>query len=174
MESKHRTQSLRPHTGQQKTYIAIAVIALLLIVALVLLIIGHKRGYTPPEFDENAKVGVPSPDEGFLYDTVATDFGYQFRIAANLYQQEDATVKAFFTNPAENEVYLMCEITSEESGEVLYKSGALRPGEYVESISPCSKFANEAMNVVVKVYAFEPGTWYSAGTTSISAVLQAW
>jgi hypothetical protein len=145
-----------------------------MLAAAVFLLLRSNKGYTPPKFDSSAQAGVPSPDESFYYDTLSTDFGYQFSFAANLYQQEDRSVKVYFTNPAKNSVNLMCEISSDATGKVLYQSGVIRPGEYVESLSPKGRFANEKMDITLTVYAFEPDTWHSAGTSTVTTVLQPW
>ena len=174
MKSNYRSQNLKVQTGKRQVYLFVGVTALLVAIALILLVAGIRKGYRPPDFDTNAKQGTPSPDEGYLYDTVETNFGYKFGIAANLYQQEDGSVNAFFTNPSSNTVNLVCEISSKESGDILYKTGVIRPGEYVASISRFRTFANEVIPINITVYAFESDTWYSAGTTSISTILQAW
>jgi hypothetical protein len=145
-----------------------------MLAAAVFLFLRANKGYTPPAFDSSAQPGVPVPDAGFYYDTLSSDFGYQFSFAANLYQQEDRSVKVYFTNPAENSVNLMCEITSDATGKVLYRSGVIRPGEYVESLSPKGRFANEKMDITLTVYAFEKDTWHSAGSSTVSTVLQPW
>ena len=174
MKSSYRSQNLKVQTGKKRIYLFAGVAALLAVIALILLVAGIRKGYRPPSFDANTSQGTPSPDEGYLYDTVTTNFGYEFGIAANLYKQEDGSVNAFFTNPSSNTVNLVCEISSDESGDILYKTGAIRPGEYVASIPRLRTFANEAAAITVTIYAFEPETWYSAGTTSISTILQAW
>ena len=130
--------------------------------------------YTPPKFEINAFAGTPTPEEGFLYNEVESGFGYKFSIASNLYQQEDRSLKAYFTNPSVNDVNLMCEVRTADDDELLYESGLLHPGEYVETLNPKGEFENIKYDVNVKVYAFESETYQSAGTTTLNLVLQPW
>lgn len=169
-----RTQNLSPQMGKKKRKIAIIISIILFLIAIAIVIITSQIKYRPPKFDENALTGVPSPDESFLYDTVKSDFGYSFGIAANLYQQEDRSCKIFLTNPKKSNVYLMCEIADQSTDEVLYESGVIKPGEYIEAVQSVSKFANEAKKVSVKVHAFEKDSWVSAGTTELDMMLQPW
>ena len=56
----------------------------------------------------------------------------------------------------------MCTIADDE-GNVLYKSGLLRPGEYINTLEPLSKISDEFVNATVEMLAFEPETYYSKG-----------
>ncbi len=130
--------------------------------------------YEPPKFEVHAFAGTPTPDKGFLYDEVESGFGYKFSIASNLYQQKDRTLKVFFTNPSANKVNLMCEVRKADDDELLYDCGLLHPGEYIETLDPRGSFDNTKYDVNVKVYAFEPDSYQSAGTTTLKLVLQPW
>lgn len=130
--------------------------------------------YMPPAPEKDAKEGIPVVKEGYLYRTVASDFGYSFSLAANLYQRNDGSVSVFLTNPVENEVCILCEIRDTETKQLYYKSGLLSPGEFVENLKPKSVPANELHNVTVAVYAYEPETYLSAGTTELKLALQPW
>ena len=79
----------------------------------------------------------------------------------------------YLTNPESNECIIMAEMT-DEAGNVLYRSGALRPGEYVERLYPLLELENVAIPIQMKVYAFEPETWYSLGTIALNNTLQPW
>ena len=130
--------------------------------------------YEPPKFEINASAGTPTPEEDFLFDEVESGFGYKFSIASNLYQQKDRTLKVSFTNPSTNNVNLMCEVRTVDDDEVLYESGLLHPGEYIETLNPKDEFENIKYDVNVKIYAFEPETYQSDGTTTLNLVLQPW
>lgn len=130
--------------------------------------------YEPPKFEANASAGTPTPEEGFLYGEVDSGFGYRFWIASNLYQQEDRKLKVFLSNPSENKVNIMCEVRKADDDELLYESGLIRPGEYVESLDPKDEFENIKYDVNVKIHAFEPETYHSAGSTTLKLVLQPW
>jgi hypothetical protein len=153
--------------------IAAAVLALAVSAAALFLFLPEKlRPYEPPPFETQAARGTPSPGENFGYSQISDRRGiFIVRIASVLYQQEDGSLKIFFTNPLENDVYLLCDIKTAK-GDVLYKSGLLRPGEYLESVYPVTEIKNEAVNVEVNVYALNPEDFTSEGTISMDNILQ--
>ena len=69
---------------------------------------------------------------------------------------------------------LMCEVRTRDDGEVLYESGLLHPGEYIESLEPKGEFENTKYDIEVLVRAFESETYHSAGETTLKLVLQPW
>lgn len=174
MATIQRTQELQSHTGDKRKIIALSIVGAFGLIAILLIIIGLSKSYKPPKFEANATTGIPAPEEGYLYGTIETDYGYSFALAANLYQQEDQSLNIYFTNPSRNDIYLMCEVIDKQSEKTLYKSGLVQPGEYVASLTPQNEFSNVAIPVTVKIYAFEKDTWYSAGSSIIDGILQAW
>lgn len=93
--------------------------------------------------------------------------------AGTIYQQADGALELYLTSPEENEAYLLCEVTDIE-GKTLYRSGLLRPGEYVERLDSLTALENKAIEIAVNIYAFEPETFYSIGTVTLKNVLQAY
>ena len=170
-ESRQVYQSVM---GKKKNRILLIVIIFILFLSILALGAGLYIKYSPPELEPMAVKGTPEVSEGYLYDTVQTDFDYIFVMAANLYRQEDGSVNIYLTNPEQNEVSIMCEIMDAVDGTVYYKSGRLLPGEYVENLKPQIDFSNTPHDIKVKVYAFEQDTYLSAGTTELKLVLQAW
>ena len=172
-----RKQNLRSVTGKKKRYVMIACIAVMLVLAAVLIIYAathEKKSFHQPEMDSHAVEGTPQPDSGFLYGEVPTKYAYHFSMAANLYMQPDQSVYVYFTNASENTELLRCEITDAKSEKVLYESGVIKPGTYIEKLSPTVDLDNTARDITVKVYAYKDGSWYSAGTTIMIMKLQPW
>ena len=168
-----REQPTRIKTGAVKNRAAIitsAVITLAL-AGIILFLVQYEPPYKPPAFEVGAVTGTPSPPESFGYNSVDAAGKFEFMLAGTFYQQEDASLRIYFNNPPQNEVYLMCEVT-DSGGATLYKSGLLRPGEYVESLKPARRLENAATPVEVNVYAFEPDTYYSTGTVVLKNTLQ--
>ena len=151
-----------------------AVIAVIILAILAVVIYGINIKYRPPEHEAHATSGKPEVDESFLYRTIESDFGYSFAMAANLYRQEDGSVRIFLTNPSENDFYLMCEVYDMDTAELYYKSGLLSPGEYVDSLKPEGDFENVFHNISVKVYALDMEDYTSEGTTELNLALQPW
>jgi hypothetical protein len=139
--------------------------------ASVVFIFRYQPPYTPPPFESGAMAGIPEPPEGFGYGEIDAMGSFAFGLAGVMYQQEDGSLRLYFTNPEENEAYLMCEIV-DTAGKTLYKSGLIRPGEYVISLYPVAKQENKAVNIEVKIYAFDPEFYYSLGTVTLDNILQ--
>ncbi len=144
------------------------------VIAIVVGIVSSQLRYHPPEHDENAKSGLPIVEDSYLYREIETDFGYSFSMAANLYRQEDGSLNLYLTNPETNDVDLMCEINDMESGQLLYKSGRILPGEYLVNIPCAEEFENDYHDVSVRIYAFDREKFTSEGTTELSLALQPW
>ena len=94
-------------------------------------------------------------------------------MASNLYQQQNGDVNIYFTNPISNSVLLGCEIIDKDTKKILYKTGYIKPGEYIESINNNS-VDNRAYDVIVKIYAYTDESFTSEGTTELSLKLQPW
>lgn len=166
-----REQTTRVRTGAVKK-ILFAVLGVALTAGIAWLIyLAANPPYTPPPFETAAVAGVPAPPENMGYGEISADGGFAFSIAGTMYQQEDGSLLVYFTNPQHSEANLQCEIL-DETGAILYKSGVIRPGEYVERLQPLVKLQNEATNVELNVYAFEPDTWHSKGTINLQNILQ--
>jgi hypothetical protein len=129
--------------------------------------------YEPPPFEQDAVIGVPIPPDNMAYNPVAAEGGYAFSMASNLYQQENGDLCLYFTDPGDAGVWMMCEVVSASYG-TMYRSGVLRPGEYVERLTKLSGFPNEPIEVEIRVYGFEPDTYQSKGTVYLKTILQPW
>lgn len=175
MEKERRNQGLKVQTGRKRTYLLIGIVVLLFLLGGVLFLVGSQlKKREPLQHEANAIAGAPAAEESYLYSEVDTDFGYRFGIAANLYQQEDGSLVVYFANPADSEAYLMCEVRETKTDKILYRSGLIYPDEYVEQLAAASKFANEDKDITLYIYAFEPDTLYSRGTTTMVSVLHKW
>ena len=169
-----RRQTVHSSMGRNKRIAGGILFGLLLIACVAVIVMTLGIRYEPPALEESAKTGVPVVDEGYLYMTLESNFGYAFQLAANLYRQEDGSVNIYLTNPAESPVHLLCEILDADTKEVYYKSGRLEPGTYVENLPPLIDFENKMHEIDVLVYAFETEDFTSAGTTTMRMVLRPW
>lgn len=130
--------------------------------------------YKPPKFEENAVKGEVEVGGKFNHSVASTDYGFSFGIAKNLYLQKDKSLVVMAANSEKNSKYLQYQIIDKGTKEVLYKTGILRPGEYVEKINPASEVKNKKYEIIIQINAFEPDTWYSAGKIEIGWLLQPW
>ncbi|MBQ8447627.1 MAG: hypothetical protein IJX27_01690 [Clostridia bacterium] len=124
--------------------------------------------FTPPGFDVKAIYGTPDvPKELGYIEPYAEGMTFRAGFCGKL-NISQGKADVYFTNKAENEVWLMLRITS-ESGEVLAETGILRPGEYVKTVS-FDKLPKNGEKVIYRVMAYEPQTYYSMGYFKLSTV----
>ena len=79
---------------------------------------------------------------------------------------ENGRADVYFTNEADNNVYLRLKITDSDSN-VLAETGLIKPGEYVKSIS-FDKSPYSGQTIKMKIMAYEPDTFYSAGAVTLN------
>ncbi len=168
-----REQLLSSKMEAKRRRIFIPIIIIISVISVGLLIFTLVTWFKPPVHDDSAVKGTPTVDEHYLYGTAQTSYDYVIQMAANLYQQENGDVNLYFTNPLSNSVLLRCEIIDRDTDKVLYKTGYIVPGEYIESVNN-SHVDNKAYDVIVKVYAYVDESFESAGTTELSLKLQPW
>ena len=168
-----REQLLYSKMERKRRKILIPIIVIISVVFIGLIIFGLVARFKPPSHDSSAVKGVPEVDENYLYGTAQTEYGYIIQMAANLYQQKNGDVNIYFTNPISNTELLRCEIIDQDTDKVLYNTGYINPGEYIESVNN-SSVDNEEYDVIVKVYAYVDDSFESAGTTELSLKLQPW
>ena len=158
----------------QKRKRALVLAVLILTTALVVVVVAtqlYKPPYNPPPFETDAVAGRPEPPDNYGYSEINAAGNFRFGLASVMYQQENGSLRIYFTNPEENVAYLMCEVVDQE-GKVLYKSGLLRPGEHLVSLNPVKKLENKAMRIEIKIYALDPEYYYSIGTVTLDNTLQ--
>ncbi|MDO4340614.1 MAG: hypothetical protein Q4C91_21450 [Eubacteriales bacterium] len=125
--------------------------------------------FTPPPFEENAEQGEPKVPQELGYSLLDAE-EYQVSVCGAPVVQDGEAV-LYLTNPSSNEVWLKVRILDED-GQLLGESGILKPGEYVKSVS-LSAVPKEDTAVQLKLMAYEPDTYYSAGAASLSTTLYA-
>jgi len=168
-----REQYTRLRTGvvQKRVLTLLTVVTAMLMVASLVYAIRYEAPYTPPPLETNASFGIPDPAENMRYSRLETP-AFTFGIAATAYQQKDGSLKIYLTNHESNQAYLMCEVINKETNRVLYRSGLLRPGEYVESLNPLRRIENVATPIEIFIYALELDGYFSVGQVSIDNILQ--
>lgn len=166
-------KKIQKKQNNKPLYIASAVCALCVVFMLVALLVPKEavRGeFTPPAFAANAEQGVPtvSDDLGW-YTPQAQGLSFKVSVCAEVIVK-DGKADIYFTNYEENDVWLMARIVN-ESGTVLAESGIIKQGEYLQTIE-FDKLPKNGQTLYYKVMAYEPNTYYSAGTITLEAVAQ--
>lgn len=125
--------------------------------------------FVPPAFDKSAQVGEPTPDLDLGYTAVNVEQGFEIRLCGRLFVKNNE-VEINLTNPISNDVWMMTEL-QDENGQVLAKSGIIKPGEYVQSITLLKKVTVAETNVKIVVIGYAPDTYASRGTVGMKTVL---
>ena len=155
---------------QQKIIISVlcVVLALLLAFTLIILIHGPFTYFEPPLADENAQTGIPQLTEGTL-GSITGGPGFRFLLAKEP-MYENGKVALYFTSPETNTVWMVAELC-DANGNTIGKSGLLRPGEYVESITVYED-ATVGEAITVRILSYEPDTYYSMGSVNVDLPLR--
>ena len=134
----------------------------LVVVAAALWQSGADAAFAPPPFEPMARTGTPAVPEEAEYREL--DAG-MFRVGlCGKVRVREGMAEVGFANPAANSVWLRLRILDEE-GNILGQTGLLRPGEYVDGM-PVGEIP-AGMPVVLKVMAYEPETYHSAGAVAL-------
>ena len=168
-----RKQPIRVITGAAKKYMILSAFILLAVISVAAAIFAalYETPYKPPPFEPAAVRGVPNPPDNMKYSDINAAGRFTFWLAGTAYQQTDGSLFLYLTNPEESEVYIMCRVT-DKNGAELYKSGLLRPGEYVERLDALKKMKNEALDIKIYIYALDPDNFQSVGTVTLDNILQ--
>lgn len=124
--------------------------------------------FVPPPFDTAAQTGTPEVPEDLGWSEMDAQ-AYKFSICGAI-SPKNGKADVWLTNPKENEVWLKVRVLDMD-GNTLGETGLIRPGEYVRSVTlqPEPKADD---NIQLKIMAYEPDTYYSAGTVSLNTTVK--
>ena len=125
--------------------------------------------FVPPAFDANAVAGDHGVAEGTNgYSVLDAKGVYKVGVCGVVDVQGDKA-DVWFTNPAENTVWLKLRVQDKKTNEILGETGLIKPGEYVQSITffeaPAAGTA-----ITLRVMSYEPETYYSRGEVTLNTV----
>ncbi len=159
---------------KSRTIIILSAIAVLSVFCMVVcLSIGHawRQGkFVPPEFEPTAQSGTPDVPKGLAWQEVWQP-GMTFRasICARV-EVKDGKADIYLTNSEQNNVLLKLKIMN-SADEKIAETGVLKSGEYVQSVS-FEKIPENGEQIVMKLMAYEPTNYYSAGSVKISTPVE--
>ncbi len=145
---------------------AVAVIALVVVIAIKFT---PKKGeFEAPPFDENAVEGTPDVPDGLGWSELDARGVFQVSLCGEV-KLEDGKADVWFTNPEKNEVWMKLRVL-DSAGNVIAETGIIRPGEYLQSIT-FDKVPEVGDEITMKVMAYEPDTYLSAGSVPMKTVI---
>lgn len=120
--------------------------------------------FIPPPFAQDAQAGAPAVPDKLGYQELDVEV---FRVLlCGEIRTEGAQADVWFTNPADNTVWLKLRVLDAE-GRILGQTGILRPGEYVRQVT-LEEMPPMGTPVILKVMAYEPETYYAAGALNLN------
>lgn len=150
----------------------IALLAALCLLSVAVMVLALNRGlqnrFVPPPFEPAACTGMPEVPAGLGYQQLDVQV-YQVGICGEI-DVQDGAARVWFTNPKENSVWLRLRIL-DERGSILGQTGLLRPGEYVRQIPIVE--VQPRTPITMKVMAYEPETYHSAGALVLHTAITA-
>lgn len=159
-------------TDNKLIYILCTVAAICAICAVCALCIPREAKigeFTPPAFDENAKVGVPTVADTMGYTELYKE-GMTYKVSlCGVPSAGDGALTVFFTSPETNEKYLKLRVFDSE-GNVLGDTGIIRPGEYVEEVK-LTESLSSGDSIKLKIMGYEPETYESAGSVTLNVTV---
>ena len=133
---------------------------------------GERRAasFTPPPFDPAAVSGTPAVDASLGWTEIYQE-SMRFRayVCGNV-TEDGGRADVYFANSGEFHVWLKLRIL-DKNGEILGESGLIRPGEYVKSVA-LKKKITDGQEIKMKIMAYEPDTYYSAGAAVLNTVIR--
>ena len=144
-----------------------AVAAIIMVIMLVTS--GSGRSFTPPPFDPAAQTGTPDVPESAGYGELDTG-DFKFYAAGNLTAKNGKT-DIWLTNPEENNIWLKVRLLDKDEN-ILGESGLIKPGEYIQSIE-LDEIPQGISSVTLKIMAYAPDTYQSAGAIALTTDLKA-
>lgn len=124
--------------------------------------------FMPPPFDTMALVGVPTvPEELGWSELDATAF--KAALCGDV-SVENNVAEIWMTNFESNDVWLKLRVL-DTKGNILGETGLIKPGEYIQSVT-LNENLKSGTDIILKLMAYEPGTYYSAGAVSLNTTVQ--
>ena len=153
--------------------VAGAVCLISVIVLIVVLCLSGKEPVTgqfePPAFETAAVQGTPKVPDGFGYSECFQEgMGFRFSVCGKVMTEEQKAL-VYLTNPEGNGAWLKIRIFDVD-GNLLGESGLLKAGEYVRAV-PLSWNFSAGTPIKLKVMAYEPETYYSAGSVTLNTAI---
>lgn len=123
--------------------------------------------YAPPSFDADAQSGVPDVPDGLGWQELDAQ-AYRFSVCG-VFAPVNGIADIYLTNPKDSGVWMKLRVLDAE-GNMLGETGLLRSGEYVRSVK-LQNIPDMGETVVMKLMAYEPDTYHSAGAVSLNTVV---
>lgn len=163
-------------TGKRKNIIILILCIVLILSAACAAVYAvneaNKKVFIPPKFETNSVQGLPDPlpPDDLGYADLSLDKGYNVKLCGSL-QEKNGVVDVYFTNPAENEVWVQLLLIESATGEELGRTGVIMQDSYVKSVNLIKIPDQAETNVTLKVMGYKPQTYISAGAANLEVTM---
>lgn len=126
--------------------------------------------FIPPDFAIDAKRGVPTVSAQLSWITLEED-GMEMKVSVctkTILTDDKADI--YFTNYDVNKEWMKLRVMDEEQ-QILAETGLIKPGEYIQTIE-FDVVPESGQTLSYKIMAYEPETYYSAGSFEVQALVQ--
>lgn len=117
--------------------------------------------YVLPAFDSSAEKGVPKLDDVTDYKDFDAK-NYSFSLCARPVLSDDK-LEIYLTDPDDSGVLLKVRVL-DENDDIIGESGLISQGEYLPTVT----IKKQISTAKLKIMAYEPETFYSAGSVVIN------
>lgn len=174
MEKNYRQYERVSTGGGFRRLFLIGAVLLGTVCIIAVLVYRSHPAYKPPAFEKGAAEGEPKPpaELGYGVGGAKDAESFQSGLASKWIRTEDGKLPVWFSNPKGNEVYLMIRFYRSSDEAVIYESGLLRPGEYIENLEPLKVLSKEKVQAEAAIYSFDPKTYQSLGAFRLPGEIQ--
>lgn len=128
----------------------------------------ERAEFIPPPFETAAQSGMPDITEESWTEVCQDGVDFSVHICCEVVL-DGKTADIFFTNDDGNEVWMKLRIM-DENDIILAETGLLKPNEYVRTVS-FDTIPAKGTKIKLKILAYEPDTYYSAGTVTVNTTI---
>ena len=127
-----------------------------------------QKEFVPPDFDASAQTGTPAVTDGSWTRIHRDGMNFSAHLCGRITRNGDSA-DVYFTNDSGNTVWLKLRIL-DENDRILAETGLLKPNEYVRTVR-FTKIPRSGAAIKLKIMAYEPKTYYSAGAVTLHTTL---
>ncbi len=158
---------------QNKSIIIAVSVCLVAVVCMILALCltdgkSEPKKFVAPEFDSTAVEGTPTGVDDSWMPIYKEGMEFSAHICGRVVIS-NKTADIYFTNDEGNDVWMKLRIM-DEGGNILGETGLIKPGEYVKSVT-FNTVPSKGTNIKMKIMAYEPETYYSAGAVSLNTTI---
>lgn len=125
------------------------------------------EAFVPPPFEAAAEAGIPEAADPSWTQIYRDGMSFSSHVCGKVRLKEDSA-DLFFTNDSGNEVWLKLRVLDEKD-RILAETGLLKPDTYVKTVH-FTKVPKNGEKIKLKIMAYEPDTYYSAGAVTLNTV----